>query len=127
MSETFNIKSIIVIIIAMIIGVYIILFEKQIIAGLAIIAGGIALNFLEVVKWISELVKFFKSVSKDDGGNKMEIKQNLGDKIKCGEMFEEVMGGKEMELYAITLTYLGENGVTQKQTFRKSTNEELEE
>lgn len=56
----------------------------------------------------------------------MEIKHKLGDKIPCGEMFEELMGGKEMELYAITFTYLGDNGVTQQQTFRKSTQDELE-
>jgi len=73
MSKKFNNKSIIVVIIAMIIGVYIILFEKQIIAGFAIIAGGIALNFLEVVKWITELVKFFKSFSK--GGEETETEK----------------------------------------------------
>jgi len=57
----------------------------------------------------------------------MEIKQKIGDKIPCGEMFEELMGGKEMELYAITFTFLGDNGITQQQTFRKSTQDELEE
>ncbi len=66
MSEKINIKSIIVIILAMIIGIYIIFFQNRIITGLIIIAGGISLNFLEVVKWIKELIDFFKSFNKDE-------------------------------------------------------------
>jgi len=42
-------------------------------------------------------------------------------------MLKEVMGGDTMEFYAITLTYIGDNGVTQEQKFRKSTNEEAED
>ncbi len=57
----------------------------------------------------------------------MEIKKKLGDKVPCGEFLKELMGGDEMEFYSITFTYLGKNGVTQSQTFRKSTYDELEE
>ncbi len=57
----------------------------------------------------------------------MKIETKLGDKVPCGKMLEDIMGGKEMEFYSITLSYVGENGVMQSQTFRKATNEELEE
>jgi hypothetical protein len=57
----------------------------------------------------------------------MEIKNKLGDKVPTGEMLKEVMGGDTMEFYSITLSYIGQNGVMQSQTFRKATTEELEE
>ena len=57
----------------------------------------------------------------------MEIKKKLGDKIKVGKELEEIMGGKTMEFYSISFKYIGKTGVTQIQTFRKSTDEELEE
>jgi len=57
----------------------------------------------------------------------MEIKNKLGDKLPCGEMLKGIMGGDTMEFYSITLSYIGENGIMQSQTFRKATTEELEE
>ena len=61
MSEKIKMKSIIVIIIAMILGIYVIFFQDQIIKGIIIIGGGISLNFFEVVKWIKGLINFVKS------------------------------------------------------------------
>lgn len=57
----------------------------------------------------------------------MKIKIQLGEKIPCGDMLKEVMEGDTMEFYSITLNYIGETGIMQSQTFRKSTTEELEE
>lgn len=66
MSQKINIKSIIIIFLAMIIGVYVMFIQDQIITGLIIIAGGISLNFLEVVKWIKDIHKFIKSFNKEE-------------------------------------------------------------
>lgn len=57
----------------------------------------------------------------------MELKNKIGDRVPCGELLKEVMGGETMELYSITLTFLGDSGVTQQQIFRKSKEEEMEE
>ncbi len=57
----------------------------------------------------------------------MEIKDKLGNKVPCGDMFKEIMGGDTMEFYAITLTYVSDDGITQEQKFRKSTIEETED
>ena len=57
----------------------------------------------------------------------MEIKHKFGEQVPTGDFLKEVMGGDTMEFYSITFTYLGKNGVTQSQTFRKSTDDELKE
>ncbi|MFA6461970.1 MAG: hypothetical protein WCV90_06930 [Candidatus Woesearchaeota archaeon] len=77
MNKKINIKSIVIVFFAMIIGIYLIFFQSQIITGLFIIAGGISLNFLEVAKWIKELISFFKSFNKDD--DEPESEKTSGD------------------------------------------------
>ncbi len=76
MTEKINIKALAVILIAIVLGVYIIFFQKQIITGLIIITGGISLNFSEVLKWITELVNLIKSFSKSDEETEKEKPTN---------------------------------------------------
>ncbi len=47
----------------------------------------------------------------------MEIEYKLGDKVECGDYYEDIMGGKYMTFYSITFTYLGENGNIQERRF----------
>ena len=103
MSERINVKSIIIIILAMIIGIYVIFIQDKIITGIVIIAGGISLNFLEVFKWIKELIRFIKSFNKEQETEK-EIPKPLvhhqtnikfGDNTKING--DVAMGGSKIE------------------------------
>jgi len=85
MSQKINLKSIIIIILAMIIGVYVIFIQDQIITGLVIIVGGISLNFLEVAKWVKEFMSFLKSFNKDEPEPEKEKPSNQTNIVNIGD------------------------------------------
>src|SRR3989338_3487719 len=66
MKEEINIKAAGVVILSVILGVYIIFYQDQIIAGIIIIAGGVSLNFIEFLKWCREIRSLFRSFGKEE-------------------------------------------------------------
>ena len=82
MNEEVNVKAIAVVILSAILGGYVILFEKQVLAGIIVIAGGISLNFLEVVKWVKELYSLIRFFS-NEVGDQTQIGSTQSTQVKA--------------------------------------------
>lgn len=74
MSKNINLKAIFVVSFSMLLGGYLIIFQDQIITGLAIVSGGVSLSFPEVMKWIKYLINLYKSFN-----NESSVKQEQDD------------------------------------------------
>lgn len=84
MKEKVNVKAAAVVVLSAILGVYIIFFEEQILAGILVIAGGVGLNFLEFLTWLKELISLFKT-SHEEENNLLQTTPIQSPQVKAGD------------------------------------------
>ncbi|MBI2102776.1 hypothetical protein HYT55_02975 [Candidatus Woesearchaeota archaeon] len=75
MSERINFKAAAIVALSIIIGSYLIIYQKETLTGILFVAAGTIVSLSDVIKWLEELYNLFKT-SEKEGDQSQEYAEN---------------------------------------------------